>query len=307
LFTVSCQELDSGSDSADTTASEASADISALYGTWDGTYTPDAAWDEDGSLPDPPFELGTPVEMHMELHPWSAESAAYGTITAGGLYPARVTSLALDGDQVSLIVITEATGLNDLVGTFALTLDGETLSGEDDRDPEVPSGWISSSGTVYLTRTAAWDPTASTDTTASVPAPPAAPSGGDGGDGGADVPDIEVVPDDVGPIVHALGRADNGGSTIIGVGDTVVVHFDYLPGTEIADIFCQSTSSVLLEPGEILASQDPVTDEYYTFQRTFEAMRSGDVDIVVRSQHADGTLYEHWRHSFEIVWRVIGD
>ncbi len=180
LLASACQELgsDPDTDTAGTTTvtSVQSPGLDSLYGTWDGTYTPDAAWSEDGPIDDPPFDLGVPLDMHMELHPWSAAAGQYGTITVGGLSPARVTSLTLDGDQVTMIVVTEVAGLNDLLGAFTLTLDGDTLSGTDDREPEVPTGWISSSGAVYLTRTAPWDAAAAASTaSADPPRRPTAP------------------------------------------------------------------------------------------------------------------------------------
>ena len=35
--------------------------VALLCGTWEGTYTPTAAWDENGPVEDPPFELGMPL------------------------------------------------------------------------------------------------------------------------------------------------------------------------------------------------------------------------------------------------------
>ena len=305
LFVAACESL--ATDTAEETTSTDHSDITVIFGTWDGTYTPDAAWDEDGNVDDPPFELNIPVDMHMELHPWDADSAEYGTVSAAGLSPASVTSITREGAQFTLMVISEAENLNDLLGIFELTLEGDTLSGEDDSEPEVPSGWISSSGAVVLTRTAAWDPSAATDTTEEDTPGPAP-----GGDAGArddddadegmddDEPGDEMIPEEVPPPDLILGAGDNGGSSTIRVGDTVLVHFEYLPGTEIADIFCRSTSEAILLNSGGSHTGDPETHYYYVFNRTFRALAPGTADVITRSERADGTLYQHWRYTFVV-------
>lgn len=313
LLAASCEDLDAGT--AETSTTDAS-DITVLFGTWDGTYTPEAAWDENGSVDDPPFELGAPVNMHMELHPYLAESGEYGIAAAGGLSPARVTSLTRLGDQVTMIAISEAEGLNDLVGVFTLTLDEDTLTGGDDRDPEVPSGWVSSSGTVELTRTAPWDASATTTTSSTVAPEPGGGGdggGGDGADAGADdaadpeagegdgEPDIGIVDDEPGHATLVVGAAEDGMHEGLRVGDIAVVHFEYLPGTEVTDIFCQSTSGAVLSGAAPTVTQDPVTGYYYTFEKAFEAVAPGTADIIARTEFADGTASPHWRFTIIVT------
>ena len=306
LFAAACENL--GTDAAEEATSTESSDLSVLFGTWDGTYTPESAWDENGLVDDPPVELGVPIAMHMELRPWSAESADYGTITTGTLSPARVVYLTLEGDQVTMGTSSSEVGLEDLMSVSDLTLAGDTLTGEEDPETGVPSGWISTSGSVHLTRTTPYEPTTATDATSSAPgADGGGAHAGDGADEGPDDeddgPGREAVPVDPEPADLILGAGDNGGSSTIPVGHTVVVHFEYLPGTEIADIFCQSTSAEILLDTDESSAQDPATGHYYVFSSSFRAVAPGTADIIFRSELADGTLHQHWRYSFTVVER----
>ena len=304
-FAVACASLDAEStdSSAATTATTAVAtadvetdSLDSLFGTWDGTYTPDTAWDENGVVDDPPFALDEPVAMHMELRPWSASSASYGSLTAGSLYPARVASLTMEGDEATLIIVTEESGLEDLLGLLNLTLDGDTLTGEDERRPEVPSGWISTSGTISLTRTAAWDPTATTDTTAAAAAPAPAPAD-EAADEDADEPhEAEMIPSEPEPPVLELAHGDGGGHATISVGDSVTVHLEFAPEDEVAEVRWTSTASaILFKRGESWI-RDPETHIYSVSNATFDANAPGNVGMICLSLHEDGTLHEMWQY-----------
>ncbi len=310
LFVVAtaCQGLvyDNDTGSTTTTAVE-DQDVTALFGTWDGTYTADGAWDENGAVEDPPFELGTPVTMRVELRPWSAETADYGTIVTGDLYPARVASLELEGDQVTIVAVSEESGLEDLITVFELTLDDKTLTGQDDREPEVPSGWLRSTGDVLLTRTAPWDDTATTETTAAESPSDEDDADSSGADAGAaedgasddteDSPTLQhQEPMDLPEPVLTLGADDSGGHATVRVGDRVSVEFQFTAADAVTQVDWSSTSPATLWLNGWAGQQDPTTHIYSRANATFIAAEPGDVGMLCLSRHEDGTLFEFWQY-----------
>jgi hypothetical protein len=110
LFTVTaCEDLTSDTvaptttipdSTTQTSAAEESTSAASVFGTWDGTYTALEAWDENGVVEDPPISLHQPMELHLELHPWSEGTGDYGTLSATGFASGRVTALSFDGQNV---------------------------------------------------------------------------------------------------------------------------------------------------------------------------------------------------------------
>lgn len=136
-------------------------DVEALLcGTWEGTYTPTAAWDTEGYVSYLDLQ-STDIYMVLASEkpgtctgtvvvPPEQNSGAHYGITA---LHCIVKNVSMEDDRVQMTVIGQAEGLADYKSTFTLTLDGDTLTGEDSGDPQVPTGWISTSGLIALTRT----------------------------------------------------------------------------------------------------------------------------------------------------------
>lgn len=201
LVAVACEELSTvapGTASAEismtaTTVSQP-ASAESIYGTWEGTYTVLAAWDSDGAVNNPPVPLGTPLAMILVLHPLSGASGDYGTVDIPGFGSSRVTAVLQDGASVQLSVVSEETGRADTHSVFTLTFAGDSLAGEDSGDPAVPSGWVTTSGTIVLTRTGSWSETGADDLGAGA----AGGGSGAGADGQAPYADVTIY---AGPII----------------------------------------------------------------------------------------------------------
>ncbi len=315
LLPTGCQDLNSSSESTapessvTTTLQDDATDLTPLFGNWQGEYTPEVAWDEDGRVDDPPFELGSPVETRVELHPFDSSTADFGSMSGEGFTPARVTSLTRDGDQVMMVIASEASGLADLIGVFLLTLDGDILSGVDDGEPAVPEGWTASSGTIELTRTAAWDPATSTETTEA--AGGAGPAGDDadadadddaddGGvaPGGGAIPLLPREPLDPIPMPPALSldAGDEGRSGTIRVGDTVEVFLEFPEAEGVTVVSWTSTATSLLfnSGGNFIRDWD--TGIYTEATGFFRALAPGRVGVICLSRRADGSLYDMWQY-----------
>ncbi len=135
-----------------TTVAEVTDSAQAFFGTWEGTYTVREVRDQNGAVTNPPVPLNTPLEMHLELHAWSETSEDCGTVTVAGYPNGRVLGLSVEGAEARLSIVNEQEGLDDLRSLMTLMLQGDTLSGEDEPDPDVPRGWYGTAGSVYLTR-----------------------------------------------------------------------------------------------------------------------------------------------------------
>jgi hypothetical protein len=129
----------------------------AVFGTWDGTLSVTAEWDENGPVDSPPYPT---LGMELVLSPWSTDAGDYGTGTWDysnypGLTPSEtwpVTALSAVGQTVSITTDTPSDP-----GEYSIitaTLQGDTLTGEctDYPNPALP-GWYNFAGTFTLTRT----------------------------------------------------------------------------------------------------------------------------------------------------------
>jgi hypothetical protein len=160
LAVSSCESLTTDSPTptetaVQTTVVDLADSAQAFFGIWEGTYTTLEVRDQDGVVADPPVPLNTPLEMHLELHAWSEVSGDCGTVTVAGYPNGRVLELSVEGAEARLSIVNEQEGLEDSESFMTLTLEGDTLSGEDESEPDPPPGWYGTRGTVHLTRTAA--------------------------------------------------------------------------------------------------------------------------------------------------------
>jgi hypothetical protein len=312
IFTIACQDLDSSPPtSTETTTAAAQTDLGDLrttvFGSWDGTYTPTAAWDDIGSVKDPPFTLGEPLAMHMELRPWSDASLDYGTVSVAGVPGTRVTMLTINGDQIRLKAVTQQSGLEDLLSVFALTLAGDTLAGEDSGDSGVPQGWVSTSGTIFLTRTVPWDPTATTAPTAGAPAA-SAPVAGDSHEA-----DDEPTTTTAAPLVaqqqsHAVEppdwnftEADKGHHKTVAVGDTISVQLNFTVADAVTSVTWTSTA-----PSKVRYTGSGTTVDVPTHHHTldrgyFDVLGPGAVGLIALARRADGSVFEMWQVYLEVT------
>ena len=160
LTVIGCESLTSATVAPTTTipvttttlAAEEPISAADVYGSWDGTYTVLEAWDQNGVVDDPSVPVNAPLAMHLELYPLSAATGDYGIVEVPGFGSSRVTALSVESQEVHLSIVSEAQGREDLRSVFTLTLQGDTLTGRDSGDPAVPPGWVSTSGTISLTR-----------------------------------------------------------------------------------------------------------------------------------------------------------
>jgi hypothetical protein len=138
-------------------ASAAQADISALFGTWQGTATPSYKF-TGNNVPygSPPY---SPYSVQLILHSYDLNNNKYGTQSAaGGLNPNEyhlsgiVDSLTEDSGSVTMVTFYPQEGNPNGYSDFVALLSGNTLTGTlNDRSPAGP-GFIHEQTTVSLTR-----------------------------------------------------------------------------------------------------------------------------------------------------------
>lgn len=293
LSIVACEGLTAGSSAPtgttaqSTTPTEADS-AQAFFGSWQGDYTALEVHDQHGPVTDPPVPLNTPLEMHLVLHAWSEASEDCGTVTVAGYPGGRVTELSVEGQVVRLSIINEEEGLEGSRSQMTLTLEDDTLTGQDEPDPEVPEGWCVTSGTVYLTRTLSTPPDGTE-------------AGGDGHsaestEASSTGPSLEYM--GVGPLpttereprTFQLREDDNGHTVGMYVGDRLYIQLDERPilGLDL------HTDAPSFDHPELLSDIDVRMDGQ---ARTIEcaAAAPGHVEIVVRWRYSNATIHSSWR------------
>jgi len=314
LFVIACADLGSNADASTTSVASTAVETETLvtedvlFGTWDGTYTPTAAWDENGPIADPPMALGVPLGMHLELRPWSASSGDYGTASVGGFSEARVTTVFLDDQEVVLSLISEQRGLDDLGSVFMLTLNNGTLSGVDLGDPDVPSGWISSSADISLTRTALWEETAAdisttTETTSVADSEDAETAGaGDDDDVFVDLSLFmyaEILTTTTEPPARwDFHNEDDDDFVTVRIGDRVSVGLYFQLEDDVSRFVVSSTAPAILDLTEGRSDHGAV---YLFCSWSGVTNALGDVTINILSLHGDGSLHEMWQLHVEVT------
>jgi hypothetical protein len=296
LTVAACENLESGTSSSvvETTTTvpvgtTQAASEASVFGTWEGTYTALEAWDENGIVEDPPISLHVPMELRLELHPWSEASGDYGTLSATGFASGRVTALSFDGQNLQLSIVSKIQGLEDYHTVITATLEGDTLTGEDSGDPEVPSGWLSTSGTVFLTRTGSSD-TGDTEAAGA-------------GTGAHTEGTTEEVPTEMtllfyaAPISttttterslvhHFVYEAHDEGTLDIRVGDQVRVGLTYRPTNDVAVHF------VVPDP-HVMRMIDEYRSGLYTYM-VCEAVAPGNTRLEAEDVDPQGTAEYSW-------------
>jgi hypothetical protein len=274
----------------ETTAAEELITEASVYGSWNGTYTVLQAWDQNGFVEDPPVPVGTPLSMRLELYPLSAATGDCGTVAVPGFGSSRVTAISVNGQEVQLSIVSEEQGRADLRSVFTLTLEGDTLTGEDSGDPAVPSGWVSTSGTIDLTRSM------SSDTGGDV-----ASGGGSTGHTASDEVTLllqaqlfSTTTTERAPIYWGWNEDDDGRTREIHVGDFVTLSFVLHPTAGVTTRVAVSDPQIME-----LINQFVSSGVIYT---NFEAIASGDVRCQAIYVRDDGTFGpEAWTFDAVVV------
>jgi hypothetical protein len=290
---VGCEGLGTTTESATASTAEVAVESEAsLWGVWEGTYTPLEAWDEDGTVADPPVELGVPVSLILDLHPLPGAGGDYGTLTAGGFGAARVTALFFDGQDLELTVVSEMEDRDDYHSVITGTLGGDVITGEDSGDPDVPSGWVSTSGTLHLTRSTSPAPS-DTGATPSTEAGSGEPSGGSSGDDDGAFHFEGVIPVDE-QVIFEVGEDDNNHTMGLHVGDRVRIEFSLIPQDEVTEVGYWHEGDDSVQP---VAGSQGSTDMIGWVIRTwieFEAVAPGHDQIGATYIHGDGSVSHPW-------------
>jgi len=270
--------------STQTTVAEGADSAEPFFGSWQGTYTTLEVRDQSGVVTDPPVPLNTPLEMHLELHAWSEVSGDCGTLTVAGYPNGRVLELTVEGQVARLSIVNEAEGLEDSRSLMTLTLQGDTLTGADEPDPDVPEGWYATTGSVYLTRTLS---VATTVVTAEESSESTESSHEEEAE--EEVP----TPTEPEPTYWEWGNADNGLQHHVRVGDHIKVSLDIPAALECARIEwrTQEEGNELHNLGEAFSRDGPFVSRAV---KNFEVIGTGDARIIAVCFAADGTLNESW-------------
>jgi hypothetical protein len=265
-----------------------------LWGVWKGTYTPIEAWDERGPVADPPVELGVPVSLIVDLHPLSGAGGDYGTLTAGGFGAARVTALFFDGENLELSVVSEMEDRDDYHSVITGTLVGDVITGADSGDPDVPSGWVSTSGTLHVTRSASLAP-GGAGATPSSEAESGGPAGAavDEGEDEDSVAGAGAVPVDE-PTVLEVGADDNNHTMGLHVGDRVRIEFSLIPQDEVTEVSYWHEGDDSVQP--VAGSQGSTKMIGWVIRSwvEFEAVAAGHDQIGATYIHGDGSFSHPW-------------
>ena len=268
--------------STQTTVAEAADSAEPFFGSWQGTYTTFEVRDQNGVVADPPVPLNTPLAMHLELHAWSETSGDCGTLTVAGYPNGRVLELSVEGQVARLSIVNEEEGLENSRSLMTLTLQGDTLTGADEPDPDVPEGWYVTTGSVYLARTLS---AATTDVTAEE-SPESAESSPEGEEG-EEAPAL-TEPE---PIYWEWGNSDDGEQHQVHVGDHIRVRLDIPPAFECASIEwrTQEEGNELHNLGEAIAREGGFVVRAV---KNYEVIGAGQARIIGVHHVADGSLIE---------------
>jgi hypothetical protein len=300
LLATVCEELSTGAPSTASaeipitvTTVTQPASTESVYGTWEGTYTVLAVWDRNGAVNNPPVPPGASLAMQLVLHPLSGASGDYGTVDIPGFGSSRVTDILQERASVQLSVVSEASGRADTHSIFTLSLEGDILTGVDSGDPAVPSGWVTTSGTIVLTRTGSWSAAEGAG------AGSGATQGGTGSSGGASTGDsfteMSLL---LGPILAAtttttrepqtfnLSKSDDGHTVGMRVGDSLHIVLNPSTQDDVAHIWWRWSVSLQfsVSPREIKAMGNIVL--CYV---DCEAFTTGPNTLTAIFEHSDGT------------------
>jgi len=288
LSITGCESLTTDTSASTDTSTQATVAAGAgsaepFFGSWQGTYTTLEVRDQNGVVANPSVPLNTPLEMNLELHAWSEASGDCGTLTVAGYPNGRVLELSAEGQVVRLSVVNEAEGLEDSRSLMTLTLQGDTLTGADEPDPDVPEGWHVTTGSVYLTRTLL---EATTDVTAE--------ESSESAESSHEVEEEEEetpTPTEPEPTYWEWGNSDDGEQHHVRVGDHIRISLNIPPAFECVRIEwrTQEEGNELHNLGEAIAREGAFITRAV---KNYEVIGTGQARIIGVHFAPDGSQIE---------------
>lgn len=284
---AACESLVSNTSTTTTTIAATStsaeaASLESLYGTWEGTYTVLSVRDQTGDVGNPTVAVGTALSIKLALGPWSDSNQDFGTVEVPGFGHSRVTGISLSGQNVDMSVVSEKQGLADLHSVFALELVGETLTGEDNADAAVPPGWEATSGTIVVTRVAAYVATTSSTTERTS-------AGGGGSPGSAEPTTTTTVRESQ---TFSLGASDDGHTVGLHLGDHVRVDLFPTPADDVTMVQWGRSPAGILELVEV--NESKAIGRVMRCWVEYEAVDTGPCTVRAYFWHSDGSSETAW-------------